>query len=78
MDWNLAHCEDCYFREAKMNNTCKDCKDRHINCHATCEAYITAKKEHEQNKEQIFKSKYEAYSTYTLPKARVRKRRKKL
>ena len=34
--------------EVKSFRSCKDCKDRHIGCHSTCEAY--------QNEKQIFEN----------------------
>ena len=30
---------------------CKDCDDRHPNCHSTCERYLAEKKEHERQRE---------------------------
>lgn len=39
-------------------NSCKDCKDRYIGCHSTCEKYINAKKEYDELQEKIKKSKY--------------------
>lgn len=30
------------------NNTCLNCKDRHENCHSTCEKYLKFKKELEE------------------------------
>lgn len=39
-------------------NSCKDCKDRHVGCHSTCEKYINAKKEYDELQEKIKKSKY--------------------
>jgi hypothetical protein len=60
-----------------MINPCKDCKDRHINCHAECEKYIQAKQEHEDKQAAIRKSKYDMYNTFALKAAHVRKRKKK-
>lgn len=34
------------------NFTCKDCKDRCLNCHATCEKYLNEKKAFEATKEK--------------------------
>lgn len=39
-------------------NSCKDCKDRYVGCHSTCEKYINAKKEYDELQEKIKKSKY--------------------
>lgn len=39
-------------------NSCKNCKDRHVGCHSTCEKYINAKKEYDELQEKIKKSKY--------------------
>lgn len=60
-----------------MINPCKDCTMRHINCHAECEKYIEAKQRHEERQEIMRKSRMEAYNTYTLKRAKVRKRKKK-
>ena len=35
-------------RPTAMGNCCKDCPDRFIGCHSTCERYISAKKEHDR------------------------------
>lgn len=78
-DWNLANCDECDLKQeaAEVINPCKDCKDRHINCHADCEKYIEAKQEHDKQQDEIRKSKFDDYNTFTLPCAHVRKRRKK-
>ena len=33
--------------------TCKDCTDRHIGCHDTCEKYIKEKMDHDLYKEKL-------------------------
>lgn len=35
-----------------INAPCKDCENRHVGCHSTCEAYIEAKRQHNITKEQ--------------------------
>lgn len=32
---------------------CKDCPDRHVGCHATCETYIKEKKENDEMKQRV-------------------------
>ena len=36
---------------------CKDCKDRHPHCHATCPRYLEEKMEHERQRERANKIK---------------------
>ena len=36
-----------------MIHCCRDCDKREIGCHSTCETYINAKKEHDQEIEKI-------------------------
>lgn len=40
-----------------IKSPCKDCTDRVIGCHATCEKYIEVIREHEERKQAIAKSK---------------------
>ena len=37
--------------------TCKDCTDRKVGCHSTCERYMTAKKEWDAEKDRIDKER---------------------
>lgn len=54
------------------NFTCKDCKDRCLNCHATCEKYLNEKRAFEATKE---KAKEEsAWLGYQIEKAKRIKR----
>lgn len=39
-----------------MKNTCKDCTERHLACHDTCEKYLAAKKKHWENRCRIAKA----------------------
>lgn len=36
---------------------CKDCKERHPHCHASCPRYLEEKIEHERQKERVDKIK---------------------
>ena len=36
---------------------CKDCSDRVVGCHSTCEKYKAAKVDHKEKKEQIYQQK---------------------
>lgn len=50
-----------------MNAPCKDCSDRQVGCHSTCEKYIVFSKEKRQRNEIIKKAKHEQnlfYSPY--------------
>lgn len=40
---------------------CKDCKERHLHCHSTCEKYNDFLKENEQRKAKIRKAKEEEW-----------------
>lgn len=42
-----------------MKAPCKDCPDRQVGCHSTCEKYITFAKEKRQQNETIKKAKHE-------------------
>lgn len=49
-----------------MNNApCKDCPDRLVGCHSTCEKYITFAKEKRQQNEIIKKAKHEESLFYS-------------
>ena len=45
---------------------CKDCADREIGCHGTCEKYITAKKGWDEERSKIYaeRSKTIEYDTF--------------
>lgn len=34
----------------QMNSVCKDCKERTVGCHSTCERYIKVKTQYEEEK----------------------------
>ena len=36
-----------------MTDVCKDCTERHIKCHADCQRYLDAKKQHEEERDRI-------------------------
>ena len=38
-----------------IDNPCKDCPDRHVNCHATCSKYTEWRKEFDAAKRNIMK-----------------------
>lgn len=41
----------------KPNATCKDCKDRTVGCHGTCEKYKAFEEENKKYKEAVRKEK---------------------
>ena len=60
---------------------CKDCVDREIGCHATCEKYITAKKEWEETKRLIYEERckiieYDTFRFDTVSKRKAKRDRK--
>lgn len=38
-----------------MKQVCKDCRDRSVGCHGTCQKYLEAKAEHEKEAAKIRK-----------------------
>lgn len=54
-----------------VNNTCKDCPDREVGCHSTCEKYKKWKEEHDRVKAIWLK---DVLSRYRVPKKKVRGR----
>ena len=40
-----------------MKGSCKDCQDRHQNCHASCERYAEFKAENERIRNEAWKAK---------------------
>jgi len=40
----------------KKNSVCKDCNDRHIGCHSSCEKYISETEEIKKEKNKMWKS----------------------
>jgi hypothetical protein len=62
------------------NNTCKDCKDRHVGCHGECEAYIEWDRKHRAEKEEIWEKKQKVMRESRVIREsvdRVRKRKGK-
>lgn len=55
---------------------CKDCQDRHPNCHSTCEKYAEFKAENERRKAAIAKDKDMNYFMYEEKRASRRKAQK--
>lgn len=55
----------------RIINTCKDCPNRYIGCHADCETYIQAEQEWQKRKDFIRKAKREAYGYYTFKRDMV-------
>lgn len=60
-----------------MIHCCRDCPDRHIGCHATCESYIRQKAEYEENKNRIRKIKEKESQFRMLRNDQIEKMRKK-
>ena len=44
-----------------IKQTCKDCKDRKIGCHANCSKYLNAKYEHDK-KLSDYRRRYKKFS----------------
>lgn len=53
-----------------MIYSCKDCRERQVGCHSTCEKYLAQKALHEQEKAELDKRKAEEQdiSKYTYEK----------
>jgi hypothetical protein len=47
-----------------MNPPCKDCPNRQIGCHSTCEKYSEFRKERDALNEKIHKQKEAEYAEY--------------
>lgn len=41
-----------------MNAPCKDCKDRKLGCHSTCEKYKKFDEENRKRREEEFKNRH--------------------
>lgn len=66
----------------KKDNPCKDCSDRHVGCHATCERYLEWQTTYYEYKEKVFteRSKQNRLDKYSIDRsiaAKKRYRRKK-
>ena len=43
---------------------CKDCPDRQVGCHSTCEKYLTFRKKRNELNESIYKQREKEYAEY--------------
>lgn len=43
---------------------CKDCPNRQVGCHSTCEKYLTFRKERNELNESIYKQREKEYAEY--------------
>lgn len=57
-----------------MNAPCKDCPDRQVGCHSTCEKYITFAKEKREQNESIKKARHEESLYYTPHKRYIKEK----
>lgn len=65
------------FGRARIGNTCKDCTDRHLACHDTCEKYQDALAEWNEYKETIKqRKKINEYDEYKIQVIAQMKRRR--
>lgn len=56
-------------------NTCQNCEERHLKCHATCQKYLDAKAENERVKQSMQKevsSQLHQYKVESIRKYRKR------
>lgn len=56
---------------------CKDCRDRQVGCHGSCERYITEKKQKVDEHIAMRKAYYGLRTTITMEADRSRKAREK-
>ena len=52
---------------------CKDCPDRHINCHSSCERYAEYKKKNNEQREKDYKERLVTMQLYEMEQERKRK-----
>ena len=52
---------------------CKDCPDRHIKCHASCERYVEYKKKNNEQREKDYKERLVTMQLYEMEQERKRK-----
>jgi len=52
---------------------CKDCPDRHIKCHASCERYADYKKRANEEREKDYKQRLVTMQLYEMEQERKRK-----
>ena len=55
---------------------CKDCKDRYVSCHSTCERYKDRRKHFDEEKERILKIRHEELDFTKRKMAGIRKMKK--
>lgn len=58
-----------------MIQCCRNCPDRSVGCHSTCEKYISAKAEHDKLAEQIREKKKQEDAITNAILKRINKRR---
>lgn len=63
------------FRSNNGIHCCKDCTDRQIGCHSTCEKYIQSKEEHEE-KRAFLREQKQKQTSYISYVAEVKQRMK--
>ena len=69
-------------KERSGGFSCRDCTERHINCHATCERYKAEKAVHEAKHEAEYREKLKqrdvnSYILGSIQKLKDRKRSKR-
>lgn len=55
---------------------CKDCPDRHLKCHATCEKYLAIKEENDRVRELKHHAQNNPLHTYKVEQIRKARKRK--
>lgn len=55
---------------------CKDCPDRRVGCHSTCEKYLAFRKERDELNEKTYKQKEVEYADYTRYMRALREKQK--
>lgn len=56
---------------------CRDCEERHVGCHSSCEKYRQAKEEFERYKENVTKKKDEILVGYRYKVEKIKRERTK-
>ena len=56
-----------------VNPPCKDCPDRHIKCHASCERYLEYKKKNNEERQKDYKERLVTMQLYEMEQERKRK-----
>lgn len=56
---------------------CKDCPERTVGCHATCETYLTAKQERDRQIEQEKQENKGGYDAWNMRRVSVEKTKRK-